>query len=396
MVMGSLFEGVKVLDFTNNLAGPVATLMLATFGAEVIKIEKPGKGDDSRGFGTKLEGESVFFLGHNHGKKSIALEMKKPEAIEIIKRLVAKADVVVESFRPGVMGRLGLGFDDLKKINSRIIMCSVSAFGQTGPYSKLAGYDIIAQGMSGFMAVTGEADGPPMKVGPSIGDYVTGLNAFGAISAALYHLAITGQGQSIDTCLVDCLIAVNDYAEYAFNGFAMKRNGNHHGLFAPYGVYNGTGGNIVIGILNQKLWNDFCKVIGQPQMIDNPKYDDPGKRRHELPEMIEVIEAWLKKFSNIDEPSRILKKNGIPCTKVNNLTDLMTDPQILHRKMVVDMEVPYISTGKIKTKGIQIKFSETPGEIGIPPRIGEHQKEVLKNIGYTDRDLEELKRKGVF
>jgi CoA:oxalate CoA-transferase len=394
--MGSLFEGIKVLDFTNNLAGPVVTLMLATFGAEVIKIEKPGKGDDSRGFGTKFEGESVFFLGHNRGKKSVALEMKKPEAMEIIRRLVAQTDVVVESFRPGVMARLGLGFDDLKKINPKIIMCSVSAFGQTGPYSKLAGYDIIAQGMSGIMDVTGESDGPPMKVGPSIGDYVTGLNAFGAISAALYYRAVTGKGQAIDTGLVDCLIAANDYAEYAFNGFPVKRSGNHHGLFAPYGVYNGTGGNIVIGILNQKLWNDFCEVIGQPQMIDNPKYDDPGKRRQELPEVIAVIEAWLKKFPDIDEPSRILKEKGIPCTKVNSLKDLMTDPQILHRQMVVDMEVPYISTGKIKTKGIQIKFSETPGEIGIPPRVGEHQADVLQSIGYTDKDIAELKRKGVF
>ena len=394
--MGSLFQGVKVLDFTNNLAGPVATLMLANFGAEVIKIERPGKGDDSRGFGTKVEGESVFFLGHNGGKKSIALEMKNPESMKIVRQLVSRVDVVVESFRPGVMTRLGLGYEDLKKINPQLILCSVSAFGQTGPYRALAGYDIIAQGMSGIMDVTGEADGPPIKVGSSIGDYVTGFNAFGAISAALYHRSVSGNGQWIDVCLVDCLIAANDFAEYAFNGVDVRRNGNHHGLFAPYGVFKGTDGNIVIGILNQKLWNDFCQVIGQPQMIDNPKYDDPGKRRRQLPEIIRVIEAWLKTFPNIDEPFRILQEKGIPCTKVNSLKDIMTDPHVLHREMVVDMEVPYISSGRIKSKGVHIKFSDTPGTIGVPPRVGEHQSEVLKSLGYSDEDIKALKTKGVF
>jgi len=395
--MGSLFEGIKVLDFTNNLAGPVSTLMLSIFGAEVIKVEKPGRGDDGRGFGVKVEGESLFFMGHNHGKKSITLDLKKPEAIEIIERIAEKADIVVESFRPGVMARLGIGYECLKKLNPEIIMCSVSAFGQTGPYRNLAGYDIIAQGVSGMMDVTGDPDGPPMKVGPSIADYVTGFNAFGAISAALYYRAVTGKGQYIDTCLVDCLIAANDYTEYAFNGVNAKRNGNHHDLFAPYGVFSGTDGDMVIGILNEKLWDDFCELIGQPEMIDNPKYDDPSKRRQELPEVIRVIETWLKKFQNIDEPQRILMEKGIPCTKVNSIKDLMSDPHILHRKMVIDVDVPYLSSGKIKSKGNQIKFSETPGKnTGIPPRVGEHQEEVLKGIGYTQQDIEEFRHKGVF
>lgn len=395
--MGSLFDGIKVLDFSNNLAGPVSTLMLSTFGADVIKVEKPGGGDDGRGFGVKVEGESLFFMGHNHGKKSIALDMKKHDAIEIIVRIVQQVDVVVESFRPGVMARLSLGYENLKKLNPQIIMCSISAFGQTGPYRNLAGYDIIAQGMSGLMDVTGDPDGPPMKVGPSIGDYITGFNAFGAISAALYYRAVTGKGQYIDTCLVDCLIAANDYTDYAFNGVDAKRYGNHHGLFAPYGVFGGTGGDMVIGILNQKLWNDFCELIGQPQLIDDPRYDDPSKRREQLPEIIRIIETWLKKFQDIDEPQRMLREKGIPCTKVNSIRDLLMDPHILHRKMVIDVEVPYLSAGKIKSKGNHIKFSEVPEEIvGIPPRVGEHQEEVLKEFGYTDRDIEAFRKTGVF
>ncbi len=393
--MKKIFSGLRIIDFTNNLAGPVATLMLASFGAEVIKIEKPGKGDDSRGFGTKFQGESLFFLGHNRGKKSITLEMKTPEAKEIIRRLVEGADVVVESFRPGVMSRLGLGYEDLTKINPKIIMCSISAFGQNGPYNGLAGYDIIAQGMSGLMDLTGEADGPPMKIGPSIGDYSAGFNAFGAISAALYYRAMSGIGQHIDTSLVDCLVAANDYAEYAFNGFPVGRSGNHHGLFAPYGVFNGANGNVVIGILNQKLWSDFCALIEQPHMIENTKYDDPGKRRNELPEIIAAIEGWLKKFPNIDEPIAAMKARGIPCTKVNGLNDLISNPHIREREMIVDVEVPFIPAGKIKSKGLQIKFSKTPGEIGIPPRVGEHSDEILRSVGYTETEIDSFRSKGV-
>ncbi|MGZ3648722.1 MAG: CaiB/BaiF CoA transferase family protein [Syntrophales bacterium] len=394
--MAGIFGDVKVLDFTNNLAGPVATLMLATFGAEVIKIERPGKGDDSRGFGLRIDGVSVFYMAHNRGKKSLALDTKKPEAVAILRKLVSKVDVVVESFRPGVIDKMGFGYEELKKINPSIIMCSVSAFGQTGPYSQWPGYDIIAQGVSGIMSVTGAGDGPPTKVGPSIGDYVTGFNAFGAIAAALYYRAKSGKGQYIDTCLVDCLVAANDYADYAFNGFEVKRTGNHHGLFAPYGVYNGNGGNIIIGILNQKLWNTLCVIMNHPEMIDNPKYDDPGKRRQVLPEIIGAIEPWLKSFPDIDEPFRILKEKGIPCTKVYTLPDLLTDPHILSREMVTDMDVPYLSSGKMKTKGIQIKFAENPGVLGSPPQVGEHQKEILNMVGYGDKEIQALKDKGVF
>jgi len=391
----NIFTGLKVIDFTNNLAGPVSTLMLATFGAEVIKIEKPGSGDDSRGFGTKFQGESLFFMGHNRGKKSITLELKTPEAKEIIRKLVAEADVVVESFRPGVMARLGLGYEDLITINPKIVMCSISAFGQSGPYSKLAGYDIIAQGMSGFMDVTGNADGPPLKIGPSIGDYTAGFNAFGAIASALYYRERSGKGQYIDTSLVDCLIAADDYAEYAFNGFPVGRTGNHHGLFAPYGVFEGTKGSVVIGILNQKLWNDFSELIGHSHMANNEKFDDPGKRRNELPEIIDAIESWLRTFPDIDEPITAMKARGIPCTKVNNLTDLLSDPHIAHRDMIVDVEVPHIPAGRIKAKGVHIKFSQTPGVIGSPPMQGQHTREILNSIGYDEEEIARLKDNGI-
>ena len=393
--MKKLFSGIKVLDFTNNLAGPVSTLMLATFGAEVIKIEKPGDGDDSRGFGAKFQGESLFFIGHNHGKKSITLQLKSPEAKQILERLIQQTDVVVESFRPGVMARLGLSYEDLKRLNPRIIMCSISAFGQDGPDKELAGYDVIAQGVSGFMSVTGTPHGAPMKTGPSIADYTAGFNAFGAISAALYYREVSGEGQWIDTSLVDCLIAANDYAEYAFNGIPVGRTGNHHGLFAPYGVFEGNGGNIVIGILNQKLWSQFCTLVGKPEIGNDPKYDDPGKRRHHLDDVITLIETWLKSFQDIHGPIEIMKANGIPCTKVNDLNDLMTDPHIQHRQMVVDIDVPHIPAGKIKSKGVHIKFSETPGTIGTPPKIGEHLQEVLTNVGYSQEEIDRFHRNGV-
>jgi crotonobetainyl-CoA:carnitine CoA-transferase CaiB-like acyl-CoA transferase len=395
--VSELFKGIRVIDFSNNVAGPVAATMLADFGAEVIKIEKPFVGDDSRGFVPFVEGKSVMFMWLNRGKKSIVLDMKSPEGKEIFKSFVRKADVVVESFRPGVMERLGLNYEELKKINPKLIMCSASAFGQTGPYRQLPGYDMIAQAVSGVMAITGYPDGPPTKIGPSLADYCCAFNAFGAIASSLFYREKTGIGQYIDVSLADSILAINDHVEIGFQDPNVSRNGNHHVMIGPYGVFSGNNGSIALGAVNENLWAKLCKLMGKEEYIDHPDYNNTGKRVKVLDSVIEMIETWLKTFDSMVEAEKILKENGIPCAKINTVQDLKTDPHYLARGMITELKTPQLSVGSVKTRGIHIKFSETPGEMGVSPELGEHTDELLRDIlGLDDEGINELKAKGAF
>ncbi len=377
--MKTIFEGIKVLDLTNNIAGPLSTAMLADFGAEVIKVEKPNGGDDSRAWAPLVDGVSAYYLWHNRGKKSIVLDLKSDAHLEIIRELIKQVDVVVESFRPGIMEKFRLGYQDIATINPNIIMCSISAFGQTGPYRNLPGYDLIAQAMSGVMDVTGESDGPPQKLGPSVADYSGGFNAFGAIAAALFYRERTGQGQHIDVSLLECIIAANDYCEPAFMGRPVTRNGNHHSMLAPYGVFNGKDGSIVIGVLNPKLWDTFTTIIGKPELATDPRFVTASDRIDNLPEVIEIIEQWLGTLDRIDDGEKLLKENGIPCAKVKRVIDLKTDPHLLERGTVTELQLPD-SNMKLTTRGVHIKFSKTPGKLGVPPKLGEHQQEIWEKF----------------
>lgn len=377
--MKTIFEGIKVLDLTNNIAGPFSTAMLADYGAVVIKVEKPNGGDDSRAWAPLVDGVSAYYLWHNRGKKSIVLDLKSDADLEIIRELVKQVDVVVESFRPGIMEKFRLGYQDIATMNPRIIMCSISAFGQTGPYRNLPGYDLIAQAMSGVMDVTGESDGPPQKLGPSVADYSGGFNAFGAIAAALFYRERTGEGQHIDVSLLECIIAANDYCEPAFMGRPVTRNGNHHSMLAPYGVFNGKDGSIVIAVLNPKLWETFTTIIGKPELATDPRFVTASDRIDNLPEVIEIIEQWLCTLDQIDDGEKLLKENGIPCAKVKRVIDLKTDPHLLERGTVTELQLPD-SNEKLTTRGVHIKFSKTPGKLGVPPKLGEHKQEILEKF----------------
>lgn len=375
--MNHIFEGVKVLDLTNNIAGPFSAAILADFGAEVIKVEKPGSGDDSRAWAPLVDGVSAYFLWHNRGKKSIVLDFKVEKDLQRLRELVKQVDVVIESFRPGVLEKYGLGYKAIEKINPQVIMCSVSAFGQTGPYRDLPGYDLIAQAMSGVMDATGLPDGPPLKLGPSIADYSAGFNAFGAIASALYYRERTGQGQHIDVSLLESILAANDYCEPAFMGRPVIRNGNHHSMLAPYGVFAGKNGSIVIGVLNPKLWDSFTKIIGKPELAQHPRFVTASARIENLPEVIDVIEQWLYAFDHIDEAEAILTQHGIPCAKVKRVEELKQDPHLLARGTITELELPWANK-KLTTRGVHIKFSKTPGKIGVPPQLGEHQDEIME------------------
>jgi len=389
--MENIFEGLRVVDFTMNTAGPYATVFLADFGAEVIKIEKPKLGDDQRNYSPQLDGTAVGFFWGNRGKKSIVLDMNDPEGIEIAKKLISTADIVVESFKPGTMAKFGLGYEDAKKINPKVIYCSVSAYGQTGPMRSKPGYDMIAQALSGVMDLTGEADGPPTRIGIVVADVSAGAHAFGAIASALYFRERTGKGQHIDIALLDSIVAYNAYVEHTAAGNFVRRSGNNPKTLAPFGVFEGKDSYAVICAPNVKLWTALCKVMDREDLVTDPEFNTVPARIKNLPKMIKVIEDWLKTFDDINIPLDKMDKEGVPCSKINTTLDLFTNEQLLAREMIVENATQ--KGTPLKMKGNPLKFSEVKANLQRPPALGQHQDEVLKGIGYSDEAIVALKTK---
>jgi CoA:oxalate CoA-transferase len=389
----NMFDGIRVVDFTTNAAGPLATAFLADFGAEVIKIEKPG-GDDMRTYPPFVDGVGYGFLWINRGKKSIVLDLNDPQGRDIAMKLVATADVVVESFKPGTMAHFGMGYDDLKKINPQLIMCSVSAFGQTGPYSVKPGYDIVAQALSGVMDMTGAKDGPPTRVGITIADYNAGVQAYAAMATALYYRKCTGVGQYLDIALLDCLAALNSYIDVAGMGRKTGRSGNHNAALAPFGVFNGSDGSIIVGAPNPKMWSALCKTMGKPQLIEDPAFSTVAVRVQNLDRVIKEIEEWLKSFPSVDEPLALIDKAGVPCAKVNTSAQALNNEHLKARGMIQEMRLPEgMPTGKFTTRGTPWKFSEVDVKLQSPPLLGQHQDEVLKAAGYDEATIAGLNSK---
>ena len=392
--MKNIFEGLRVIDFTSYAAGPVSTAFLADFGAEILKIEKTGVGDDTRALPPDLDGVGIPFFWLNRGKKSLVLDMTDPEGREIALKLIATADIVVESFKAGTMERFGLGYRSLKKINPTLIMCSVSAFGQTGPYSSKPGYDIVAQALSGVMDLTGEADGSPTRSGIVLADYIAGVYAYAAIVSALYHRKCTGIGQHVDIALFDCMVSFNGFVETAGTGRKPTRSGNHHSMMCPFGLFNGSNGSIIIGAPNPKLWALLCDVMGKGEMTKAPLFATGTDRLKNLDKLIVMVETWLKTFSNIDEPLALIDKAGIPCAKVNTTAEVLEDEQLKARRMISDLEMPDgLPTRKIRARGNPFKFSEVKAVLKKPPLLGQHQDEILKSVGYDETEIAELKSK---
>lgn len=388
-----MYEGLKVLDLTNNYAGPVSTAMLADYGAEVIHIEKPVLGDDCRAFAPMFEGVSTQFITANRGKKSLVLDLKDPRAVEIVKKLAKDADVLVESYRPGVMKKLGLGYEDIKAVNPAIIYCSVSAYGQVGPYSQRPGYDVIAQAVSGFMYMTGEPDGAPQKSGIVIGDWMAGLNAFGSINAALYYRSQTGIGQYIDINLVQTLTWACTRFDFMYTGKVEKRPGAQHATLCPYGVFTGNNNDsIIIAALSSNLWEKLCNVMGVPQYIDDPRYCSNDQRVARVNEVVEIIETWLKKFDDIKEVEKILIEAGIPCAKVNSPKDVFEDPHVNEAGWVIGIPTPERMTSvPVKyTSRPPYTFSEVKPEFRGAPELGENNHEILEGLGYTGEEVDQM------
>lgn len=389
--MQNIFDGVKVVDFTMNTAGPYSTVMLADFGAEVIKIEKPKLGDDQRNYSPQIDGAAVGFYWGNRGKKSIVLDMDDPQGVEIAKKLIETADVVAESFKPGTMAKFGLDYESVKKINPKVIYCSVSAYGQTGPMRNKPGYDMIAQALSGVMDLTGEPGGPPTRLGIVLADCSAGAHAFGAIASALYYRERTGLGQHIDIALLDAIVAFNAYVEHNAAGNFVRRSGNNPLTLAPFGVFQGKEGFAVICAPNVKLWAALCKVMERPDLVNDPEFNTVVARIKNLPKMIKLIEDWLKTFDDINVPLALLDKEGVPCAKINTTRDLLSHEQLLAREMIVE-NATHKGT-PLKMKGNPLKFSAVKANNNRPPALGQNQDEVLKSLGYSDTAIADIKAK---
>ena len=389
-------QGIRVIDLTQAMAAPFCTMNLADMGADVIKIEPPGEGEPTRQLGAvQKNGHSATFMTMNRGKRGLAVDLKKPQGVEIVRKLAAKCDVFVQNYRPGVAERLGLGYEALKKANPKIVYCQISGFGNTGPYASRGGYDLIAQGMSGVMSVTGEEDGAPAKSGIPLADLAAGLFAAYGILCALEHRDRTGEGQLVDTSLLEAAMALTvwESAEYWITGQAPKAMGSAHRLSAPYQALRAADGYFTIGASNDKLFAAFCEVLGRQDLLRDERYSTRAGRLANRKALIGEIEKETSRETRAHWLER-LEKAGVPAGPINDYAEALADPHALARNMVVDLMHP--GAGAIKALGVPVKLSDTPGAVErAAPLIGQHTAEILRELCYSESEERSLRSSGV-
>ncbi len=390
-------EGIRVLDLTRALAGPFCTLMLGDNGADVIKVEIPGTGDDTRKWGPPFIGEeSAYYLSINRNKRSLTLNLQDAQAQEVFMKLAKDTDVVVENFTPGVMGRFGLDYDAVKAVNPKVVYCSISGFGQDGPYRNRPAYDQIMQGVGGLMSITGEPDGEPQKIGIAVTDIGAGMWSAFAIMAALHHREKSGEGQYIDISMLDAQVAWLTYQAAFFfaNGEAPKRMGAAHPTLVPYQAFMCNDGKYInVAVGSERIWERFCKGMGREDLRDHPDYATNSVRVNNRGAIVSMLqEIFLTR--PVTEWVEDLQAANVPCGPINDLADVFADPQVLARNMYLEM--PHPTLGSIKQTGLPIKFSLTPGGLDRhPPLLGEHNQEILQSLGYSDADVQSLKDQSV-
>ena len=397
-------EDLRVLDVSRALAGPYCSMMLGDLGADVIKVELPGRGDEARNWGPPFvgepyeiyPGESAYFMAINRNKRGITVNLKSSEGQEIIKRLAGESDVFVENYRTGSLEKMGLGYEDLHALNSRLIYCSISGYGRNGPYANRPGYDFIIQAEGGIMGVTGPEEGPPYRVGISIIDLTTGIFATTAILAALHSRELTGEGQLIDISLLDTSVALlaNVAANYLVGGVEPSRMGNAHFNIAPYEVFRARDRWFTLGAANARQWEKLCEVIGQPELKNDPRFMTNMDRVANRADLAQILnDAFSKKDAN--EWLTKLREVDIPSGLINTIQDVFNHPQAAARKFKLETDHP--TAGLVGLPGFPYKMSQTPAELHRPPPLlGEHNAEVLSELlGYSAEEVALLKERKV-
>jgi crotonobetainyl-CoA:carnitine CoA-transferase CaiB-like acyl-CoA transferase len=383
---------IRVIDFSRVLAGPYCTMLLADMGADVIKIEQPGVGDDTRAWGPPYLGsESGYYLAVNRNKRGIAVDLKAERGREIALALVRDADVVVENFRVGVMERLGLGYEQLREVNAGLIYCSISGFGRSGPYSDRAGYDLIAEAMSGFMSVTGEDDGVGMRAGVAIGDVTTGMMASNAILGALHHRDRTGEGQLVEVALLDTIVGwlINANLYYLITGRNQPRTGNAHAVVVPYQAFQAADLPMIITAGNDRLFAALCRVVERPELIEDPRFRANSDRIANRQVLAAEIEGELGKRPAA-EWTELLLAAGVPAGPINTMAEVFSDPHVLARDMLVELE--HATLGPIRLPGVPMKLHATPALARTaPPVLGQHTREILTGLcRLTNEQVDDL------
>ncbi|KPK89673.1 MAG: carnitine dehydratase [Deltaproteobacteria bacterium SM23_61] len=387
--------GIKVIDLTRILSGPFCTMLLADMGAEVIKIEPPREGDPLRTQGAMRDGLSWYYASFNRNKKSVTLDLYSPEGKEILESLIKKSDVVVDNFRPGVMEKMGFGYTRLKDMKSDIVYCGLSGFGKGGPYKDRPAFDFIIQAMSGLMSLNGKEGEEPIRVGIPISDLIGGLYAAFGITVALWNRSKTGQGQEIETSLLDGILSFFAYmsANYFATGQLPRRTGNDHPIIAPYGVFRAKDGDIAIAPSSEQIYQKFIESLGLIRLNQDADFSTNERRMANREKTNAIIQEKIGAQSR-EYWIEYLNRSGIPCGIIMNLSEVFNDPQVRHQQMVLEIDHP--EYGRVRMTGFPVKLSSTPCQVRLPaPRLGEHTEEVLKELGMTQETFSALRKRGV-